>query len=57
MQRYGYEVVPLRDWLGTDVVRLIELMDAELQQRADEEPVTFQEFDEEYGPLPEEWRG
>lgn len=33
------DAVPLRDWLATDIVRMIELMDAELQQRADDSDV------------------
>lgn len=28
------DAVPLKDWLAVDIVRLIELMDAELQNRS-----------------------
>jgi hypothetical protein len=31
------DALPLKDWLATDIVRMIELMDAELQQRANQE--------------------
>jgi hypothetical protein len=29
------DALPLKDWLATDIVRMIELMDAELQRRAE----------------------
>jgi len=32
------DAVPLAHWLTTDIVRMIELMDAELQRRADQVP-------------------
>jgi hypothetical protein len=44
LQAYGYSVVPLSAWQTADIVRMIELMDAELQQRA-EDDVTFDDGD------------
>lgn len=45
MQRYGYEVVELSEWLGTDIVRLIELLDAELQNRSSRFDDAFDIYD------------
>ena len=39
------EAAPLSDWLATDIVRMVELMDAELQQRSER---TAEEFFEEF---------
>lgn len=55
MQRYGHTVVPLSEWLGVDIVRMIELMDAELQRRS--ETASFDYFDsseiDDYGHDPD----
>lgn len=46
LQSYGYSVVPLEAWQTRDIVRVIELLDTVLQQRADEDDpaVIFDDF-------------
>ncbi len=53
LQAYGYSVVPLDAWQTADIVRMIELLDSELQRRADEDssdddPDPFANIDEEH---------
>lgn len=47
LQAYGHSVVPLIAWQTVDVVRTIELLDAELQRRSDEDVMpSFEEWND-----------